>query len=749
MSISDSLDWLQLAKDATQAYTWLQQLLRQQAGQQQLYPSGEQEQVLWSLYWEQRTQKRLYQQHRLYVAYPFFRFAEADRAWPLLLWASELVPPGLAQRYWELRYDGSAPLPNHQWLDQAKQQTAAVDWAAALHRVCHDPEAALAALAQLAELMATHTNWKLTSVQPALSSRQLTVYETDASPGALHWSAQLGLFTPSYAAPETDIPTHWRQPLTHAESVMDNLALARLTPAAMTAFHQVQGQRYVGVSGTDRTKALTELIQLCAKQGKRTQLLAKERAILTRYERQLRTIGLEHLTFFLREEQTDLPLLKQQVQQFVRKPPTVPTYDDNRWRTELTRLNRQKRQLDAHYTTARQAVFGQQQWGDLLGHYLRAARRESKSQLAGQLQAKHFTFTPAEYQRIISAIGATIPLFEAVGTTKHPLNNLNAAIFIHQEAAESKAFINEKTRQLLGHARPLQQAFIQRQSQYADALALHYESYYRRLKAALQAVVERLEDSENTYGGDTLRSGERTLKILGAFQEKYRQVRQERAGIAQLLTQLRELHDTRQPFSFTWPNGPVKAWLGQLAGQLQDYERQLENWWDDHPKQLQEELVRLNQKTALPELELTQDIAHLEQQLEEFIDEWNALGLYQLPLAFQSLTLARQQKYLEDRVDELERTREGLLDYEPFYAWQRNWFSLPELARKSIQALLRSRPKDWAAAFSSWYFNECLQKYYHPVPATEERAALTYHHRASRLREWLPEVIRYQWHQRR
>ncbi|MCB0638552.1 MAG: hypothetical protein KDC54_18105, partial [Lewinella sp.] len=133
------------------------------------------------------------------------------------------------------------------------------------------------------------------------------------------------------------------------------------------------------------------------------------------------------------------------------------------------------------------------------------------------------------------------------------------------------------------------------------------------------------------------------------------------------------------------------------------------------PDRLQEELIRLNFKTALPELEVSASVAGLEEELEHFIDEVNAVGLYQLPLQSKTLTLAKQQKNLEQIISQLERTLTGLADYDDFYAWQRNWFSLAEPARKVLSALIRVRPKHWEAAFGSWYFNECLVQNYQPL----------------------------------
>lgn len=751
------LDWVNLSGNIEGAYSWIKTLFTEGQAIALLEPNAVQEQQLWHFFWEQRTARRLRGRQELFFTYPFFVSSEEEafRNVPLLRWPCVLEPPTVARPQWKVQVDADKPVQqNLAWAAWADTKYPN-DWAAKLSACLPANQDSLKRLSDFVLALSEHTPWTMDTISPAITAsnylRAGNEGPEDITDGQLRWSARLELMTDNWEE-LFELPVYWRQPLTHEESNIGDLSLAALNPHQYQAFRQVHSQRYVlveGGQGTGKSHSVLELIKLSLAQGKRCLVVAAERNSLIRIQTALSKKQLDKLSFLWQDEKNDLPILQGLINSFEKQQTIAADYDELQWRTDLARANRHQRQLNEWYHSSRKAVFGDKSWSELLGYYLEVSRQEDKALLVGQLQAQQFVFEPKEYHDIIESINTTRPLYEQLGTVHHPLQNLSAAIFIHQDVDESRSFILDTSRQFLERAQPLHHKFVQQQSSYADELATYHESYYLLLRTQLQQLEEQLEDSQNAFGSDTMRSGDRTLKLYGQFSEKYKKALEERNAIAETYEALQTLHQERDMFSFDWPNDKIKKILPTLRSTLINYRQELENWRNSLSTQLQDELIRLNHKTALPELMSGGTIESLEEELEVFADELNASGLYQLPLHSKTLTLARQQKFLEEVIDQLERTQEGLGQFEDFHAWQRNWFSLSEISRKSIQALLRSRPENWSAAFSSWYFYECLHQQYDPFPVLPEDVAENYSREVELLRQQLPQVIQKNWVNRR
>ncbi|MEZ4986281.1 MAG: hypothetical protein R2795_14780 [Saprospiraceae bacterium] len=333
-----------------------------------------------------------------------------------------------------------------------------------------------------------------------------------------------------------------------------------------------------------------------------------------------------------------------------------------------------------------------------------------------------------------------------MGTLYHPLANLNAAIFIHQDEPESRDFIARTTDSLLQKARKLHQRFVRMQSKYADQLATWQEAWYLQMRTQGQELAALLEDGKSTFGADTLASNDRTLRLYGIFSEKYRAASEQKQRIQEQWAQLGARFEARKPFEWEWQQAMRQEEMEQQLGVLKE---KLEHWRNHLADAIQQEMVRLNHKTALPELEASATIEALEQDMDMFLDEVNASGLYQLPLQSNTLTLARQQRHLDEVTEQLERTRDGVnQQYAAFHAWQRNWFSMAEATRKTIQAIIRARPASWEHAFSTWYFHECLQKHYLPFPTMTRREMQEHSDNTKQLYASWPSALWHQWEPR-
>jgi hypothetical protein len=749
------LDWISLIDNQETAYRWIKSLLTTGTAECLLRPRAEFEEILWHLHCEQRSALRLEGRQVLYFTYPYLLVAppeETAGAHALLRWPCLVEPPVSGRPEWRLRIDTNHPPAYNRRLFNQLVADIAGDWQQHLQEALSPAPDTLEKLSAFVQELLEKTEIQAGSIQPALAVMpQQSLYPQEGSPSELWWSALLRLdaenweFTPAVSA-------YWKSPLAYEDSAIGDLTLARLSPCQYAFFRQVYGQRFALLE-RDQPQVFAdtriELIKLALWQGKSCLVIARKKAELEQsYDQFVRSPLLQRFAFLWQDEYTDLPVLAGKVKTLDKERTTAANYDALKWRTQLNRSGRFQRQYDTWYNASRQAVFGEKSWSQLLGYYLHFSRIEGKELLASQLNSAQYQFNPVEYRELLKALRTTQPLFGKLTSVHHPLSNLNAAIFIHQTEEESREFIVGTAERLLIIAQRLHQRYVRLQSQYADQLATYHEANYLSLRSALEKVEEQWEDGQTSFGTDTLRSGDRTLKLYGRFSDKYRQALAQKERILTFYEELRAKHQEVEAYDVDWPDQSNSQLLLSLREQLREYRQRLEEWRSGISNRIQEDMLRLNHKTALSALDAGKQIESLEQDLEVFIDEINASGLYQLPFQSKTLTLARQQKNLEEIIDQLEQSQEGLSDYSAFYAWQRNWFSLSELARKTIQAILRSRPDDWEAAFSTWYFYETLQRSYDPFPIVDRSAEDQHMKEVEQLRAQLPGILAKDWESR-
>lgn len=737
------LDLVALTGDADAVFQWMKTLIRTGEGELSMLPNSAQEEVLWSLFWGQHADRRTKGQQVLYVTYPQL-ITDAEAVQPLLRWPCGLVPPSPTHRDWLLQIRTTQPAQwNVHWAADA-ELTYPHPWGERLAACLQGGDAALEAIRTLVLDMLEKTPWQSSVEQAAIANAA----RPDAAGQTLWWSAALAFSQTSWmAAPR--LSDTWQVPLPADAPVVSDTLLARLSPSQYRALQTAAQQRYSWLerSASQQDGAFTpELIKWHLHKGKTCLVVSREKGVLERLQAHLDAAGLGDLHQLWQDEAANMPVFKAVVAAWEKNAPVVPDYDSMQWRTELTRQNRNQRQLDDWFAASRIPVFADKGWSELLGDYLYFSKKEGKESLASQLQVTQYRFTREEYDEVVAALAHTKPLFEQLGSVYHPLGNLSAAIFIHQDEDSSREFIQTTTDRLLAAAHKLHQRFVRVQGRYADQLSAYHESYYLQLRNALDALDAHIEDGQNSFGADTLQSGDLTLKLYGRFSDKFAQARLQKEKITAAFDALRALHEQRGIFAWEWPALKSANLLDTLTEQGRTYRGKLEMWRNSLSDTIHNEIIRLNHKTALPELATSAGIESIEQDLEVFVDEVNACGLYQLPLQANTLTLARQQKHLEEIIEQLERTRDGLLQqYSLFHQWQRNWFSMSENTRKTIQALLRARPQDWTAAFSSWYFNECLQQHYSPFPAMSRKAKEMFADEAQALRAAWPKVLLKDW----
>lgn len=368
-------------------------------------------------------------------------------------------------------------------------------------------------------------------------------------------------------------------------------------------------------------------------------------------------------------------------------------------RQKLTRyaanLSLQRAQVFDHYDVAATT-----------GLWLNHRRSAANDLLSSQISFSDFEFTPAEFLASSKQIQITQRLYQKVGYLAPAFQELNAGIFKHQTLEDSRVFIEQALTNFRQQATNLQR-------DYATQLNLFYRkrrSWYLMVYNSLINIVTALQDQryalEEELGTAALSSVPGSL--LAGLSKKQKRHRTAIIDLYASLTKLKEEHQEAAPFVFAWPEKPSALPQAAWPALLQRYQTALEEWFSDHRRYIKEESLGLNAVTA-PENSTTADeLKALEERLRQLVEGLNDSGLFQRPFQAEATTASRRQKILEQLLEKLQLLKRLMPDYEAFYRWQHNWFSLPARLRRVIAPLLAFPEDDWQASFAAWYYERGL-----------------------------------------
>lgn len=599
---------------------------------------------------------------------------------------------------------------------------------------------------QLAEELELEINSQQVSIMPCPSTEMLDQFHDCAG---IQWSGIIGNFPFVPAKRDTENISNI---LSEAPVVINyhNYGIGKLDPWQATALAKINDSFITlveGGSGTGKTHLLKHLATKALANNGKCLIVSKHIPVLRAIQQELAQTNAEELTFLLRDETTDRVLLSELLKAKSKLKIQPAEEPDTAFRVLSDRLFRKQQLMEARYQASRQKVFGDKTWAETVSLFLESNQLEPKELLSSYLDEQDFKYEEAELEAIVKGIAQAPALFAVVGTLDHPLSILNSGIFLHYEEKQGFDFIKSHLEKFSKGATELQYKFIHLQNEYAEQLKSHYDLNFHELRNLGMNLKDKLEDYTSHFGNELRKSGKGTLKLYGIFSDKFRQALNRREEIFTIYNQLREAHESSQLFEHQFEPGDKN--IDKLSENLDTYNEQLQTWWKNQKSSTRDELTRLSYKTALPELNLTEKLKGLEDEMEAFFEELNNSGLFQLPLNSNMLTLPRKQKFLEDKMSVMEQTAYHLRDYKVFYPWQRFWFSQNTITRKVIKALARINPLNWEAAFKSWYFNRALSLNYDPDLPSSDFEMEAFHEGLNTLHPQIDGTIKSNWTKKR
>lgn len=532
----------------------------------------------------------------------------------------------------------------------------------------------------------------------------------------LHAAGVLGIFPlyPTLRWNQEDLAFALQQqsspPLPHAH----RFGVSVLNPAqsgVVESVHQHQTTLVLGPDHSGKTTSLTHLLSNFLSNGLRCLVVSDRMGALTQAQKSLHTAGIQDSDLLLRDPNIDkglmLELLRVRAASLNPETAQVP----ERFKYLLDKCRREQQLLQQGYQSCRKPTFGKLNRTELVGKFLNCQALAGRELLGSHLNMEELPTDKDTFDELRAQIQTAETLFEEVQTLAHPLRKLHPRLFEDMDALRALPYLEQElARHRLGFEQ-VQHQLIQGIDQYALSLQHHYQAHTDELQQKIRHLRAGLVDYYNRHN-DYARSGSGSLWIRGVFSEKAREAEKDQQQVVSAYKDLHQAVQGSKYVEFQLKSSPDFAHPERMEEQLQALEQQLDQWSQQVPGLIQEELGRLSSRNQHPAA-VTIDaerISKLELLVDERTDALNEALLFETPFQHQMLTLPKRLNFVEQTLEQLELIQLNLRDFSTFFPWQQHWIALSPEARKIVQALVRVKPGNWQAAFDSWYLHRCLQK---------------------------------------
>ncbi|MBK6930406.1 MAG: PhoH family protein [Saprospirales bacterium] len=700
-------------------------------------------------YFESKNREKVFGTRNLGIGYPLLvaKVGGYDLSAPLFVWQFQLEPhPQHADKWTVQRTEDHKTVPNYPLL-HLLDALHGTNYSARARQIAESNTLDVRTLTELADgirlSVRVGEEGLALSVQPCPAANNLEPLQSE---GQLRWSAVAGIFptlprTMSTQAPVVapNLPAghDWRHSLT----------LLPLDPSQRAVLHAAQTNALTvveGASGTGKTYLISAIVINALSNGKKCLVVSKSLNALRRAQKFLLEKGFGDVSFILRDIESDQLMLADMLRMAADNK-NKASNDEELFKTTLHKTLREQNKLDGAWHALHQPVFGQLNFTETVGRFLRANRTEGKDLLLSQLNPADFLFNKGEYDGIEAAIYDSEPLFRRFPTLQHPLGRLNKTVFLDHSSADGLAWTEAQVKSLLDKATALHHRYIAKTNDYAEALLDHYEQHYFEVAGLTKRIRDAIEDGVQHFGPDFEKPASASEKLYGVFSDRYKQISAAKQKLGEDYEALRHTYHLRKYFDFEFPLAFDVRNIKKIAELARDFEGALRTWRRRIPGIVREDVRRLHAKSIHSELDFREQIKELEYAMDVFLEEFNAAGLYEDSIKHEMLTIPKRQEFLEDVIARLEDTQFYLRDFQDFYIWQNHWLKLSAPEQKVVRALCKIKPRNWMSAFESWYLHHLLQNAYNPGLQWDEDTLQNYHDSMEELTRLMPFQISALW----
>jgi hypothetical protein len=575
--------------------------------------------------------------------------------------------------------------------------------------------------------------------------------QRQANAGVVSWSGAVGLFPHQVGsllekeAQSVDFQNFtWTAEHTHEFAPLPEDAYQRetLRTVLRNKITAVEGSH-----GSGKTHLAANILMNALSNGQKAAVVANDLGSLKQIQNEFVKLGLGNLTFLLQDIYHDKNLLLDTLrnEQFAK---TIDFKEDD-FKIALKQARRLLVKSDDSHDGLSSPIFGSENFAEVVGHYMTSQRQVGKELLANHLNSNDYAFDKTEYDGLRLQLQQSEILYKNANTLKHPLGQLHPSVFQEKNSENGRDKTTASLTQFIEKWKTLHHRHIAINDAYTQRLMNYYESHFNDLRAQFRQLKEAYSDHQFQFGNDfednsfLKMSG---LRAASLFSDRSKNVLSAKDEALNQYENLEKIFNTRRHFVHNFLKKTDQKDFKKLQINLETFELALKGWRKVMPATVQEELQRLNSKTALYfDKNLAENIKGLENDLENLLKETNQAHIYADSLSHKMLTLPKRMLFIEETVEKLEETQLNMRDFDVFYSWQSHWLNLPEKSRKLVQACIKVKPTDWVMSFESWYFHNTLIAHYQSNTLGNDDLMGLMNDAEDKLRQMLPTQIAFLW----
>jgi hypothetical protein len=569
--------------------------------------------------------------------------------------------------------------------------------------------------------------------------------------GGIRWSGIIGLFK-NQSAQTLDVLDAELQlpdapaPVSEDDFRQYDFSSIALDPYQSAILKQLDTASQVVVTGghgTGKTHTVSALTANLLANKKKTLIISNKTNSLRTIQNHLDKIGLGELTFVTNNPLKDKKALAEAIYQTSLSVRKLPVYEEEDFQHLLNRCNRSRTRLDTAYQLLSEPIFEQETWTELVGSFIKNQEIEGKHLLNSHLKAANYQFSKPEYDTLKGKIERAELLYRELNTLKHPLRVLHPDIFIDKNHEDAKSFTYDTLSKILDEVGDVYRQFVVELEHYTNELDGKFENYYQGLKNKILEVRADISDYKQQYGDDFNRNGvirNTRMKIFSVFSKRLTNILDVKNTVKSNYDDIEGTFEFQRYFAYSFPKISGSLTFDKLNHNLNDFEQALEEWKAGTPNLIQQELVRLDIENINEHVDFKSNIARLNQAFTSLISNVNSYGLYQKKFHSEANTLIQKRTFLESMTENLENLQYNLRDFDAYYFWTNYWLKSSEEQKAVIKSLITTKPKNWLAAFNSWYFHSILTKQFDANLLADNETLTEYNEQLDQLKDFLPKT---------
>ena len=411
------LDLCNLDRDGEQfAEQFIHQLLDKHQVQSELKATAQSSDLLKHLYCEAQNGLRLKGQSDLGFGFPLFVFQDANEpsrpiVAPLFIWSVQIVPSPNRINAWTIKCNEKSGLhPNYyllKYLDQLQDKNLSEKY----RKIVQNPPLNRSTLSGLCyDLIVQMELADQRSIREVLPLPTSKIVQNLAQKGTISWSGALSLFppqNPSLIHEETFQLEELSDEETTEQALDHPFGLLNVDPYQKKALRfaiQFPLTLVDGIPGSGKTYALTNILTNALSNGRRCLIVSNHISTFQEIKHLLKDHHLDGLAFELLNRLEDGALLQNALVNAAKTLPQAGNdYNKDEFNLFLNKCKRRHQQLEENYKSLKVQNFGNNNWAETVGQFLRSGRDEGKELLRSQLNPNDFQFDFDEYELLKQA----------------------------------------------------------------------------------------------------------------------------------------------------------------------------------------------------------------------------------------------------------------------------------------------------------------------------------------------------------